>query len=112
MLSKTSLEITGNGQNSQKTQNTVNQRDIQIDESTGSMRVERNEGNGNDGQHVDRCNTVYRGPSENQTKRTERDPEKDQNRRGDKDSLSQRSSPDVLRMRRQWRALLRPGLLF
>src|SRR5215472_15439039 len=108
MLSKTSLEITGNSQNSQKTQNTVNQRDIQIDESTGSMRVERNEGNGNDGQHVDCYNAVYRGPSGKQTEHRERHPEEDQKRRGDKDSFSQRSSPDALRMRRQWRALLHP----
>src|SRR5215470_18017807 len=107
MLSKTSFEMTGNGQNSQEAQNTVNQRDIQIDEPPGGMRIERNEGDGNDGQHVDRCNTVYRGPSENQTKHAERDSEKDQDRRNEKDSFSQRFSPDVLRTGRQWRALLR-----
>src|SRR5262249_8456865 len=109
---KTSFEIAGNGQNSQKAQNAVDQRDIQIDESAGSMRVECNEGNGNDGQHVDRCNAVYRGPSENQAKHAERNPEKDQDRRDDKESFSQRFSPDVLRMRRQWCALLRPDLSF
>src|SRR5262249_27320099 len=112
MLSKTSLEIACNRQDSQKAQNTVNQSDVQIDRAAGDMRVKRNERNRNYGQHVDCRNAVYRGLSENQTQHAKRDPEKDQNRRGGKSCVSQRSSSDVLRMRRQWHGLLRRCLLF
>src|SRR5262249_32074242 len=98
---KTLLEIAGNGEDSQKAQNAVNQRDIQIDGAAGNMRIKRNQGNGNDRQRIDRHNTIYHGAAEDQAQHAERHAEKDQNCRDKEDFLSQRSSPDVPRMGRR-----------
>ena len=67
------------------------------------MRVERNQGNGNDGQRIDGRNTVYHGPAENQTQHAERYSEKDQNCSG----MRMPSAKGLLQMLLEWPAIAR-----
>src|SRR5262245_1768629 len=92
---KTLLEVAGNGEYCQKAQNAINQGDVQIDGAAGNMRIERNQGNGNNSQRIDSHNTIYHGAAEDQTQHAERDAKKNQNRSDNEDFFSQRSSPNV-----------------
>src|SRR5215831_8376450 len=101
MQLETLLEVAGNGEYCQKAQNAINQRDIQIDGAASDVRIERDQGNGNDSQRVDSRSTIYHGPADNQTQHAESDSEKDQNCCDDEDFFSQKFSPNVARRRRR-----------
>src|SRR5262249_28806885 len=104
MMLQTSLEIAGNGQDSQKAQHAIDQRHVQIDGAARNMRVKRDQGNGDDGEHVDCRDAVNHRTSKYKAKQAKYDTEEDQNSGGDEQCFSQRSSPDVPRTARRWRA--------
>ncbi len=98
---KTSFQIPGNRKDTKKAQHTVDQRDVEIDESMGDVGVQRDQLYVNNREHVDRSNAVDGGPTQNETCDPEQDTKEDQNCRQNQYALSQRSSPIVPRRDQQ-----------
>ena len=83
MALKPPFQIAGDRQHGQEAQHAIDQRDIEIDEAAGDMRVERDQRDRHDGQHVDRGDAVDDRPAEDQTQHAEHDAEEDQDRGDD-----------------------------
>ncbi len=101
MALKTSFQIPGNRKDTKKAQHTIDQRDVEIDESIGDVGVERDKRYGNNREHVDRRHAVDGGPTQNETYDPEQDTKEDQDCRQNQYAISQRSSPIVPRKDQQ-----------
>jgi hypothetical protein len=65
------------------------------------MRTKRDHGNGNDGQHVDRSDSINHRSAQNEAHYTEYDPEKYQDSGERQNEVSQRPSPGAVQKDRQ-----------